>query len=340
MRSARLALAAVILVASACSSGSKAAAPPEPTSTTSPGYQPPRFIDLSQLAQVEAGARQADGRTAAGTTVVVDIPGTLSHFDARDALVYLPPAWFASSTPRLPTLLLLPGVPGGPEDWTDDGDADLIANDFARDHDGNAPVIVMPDVTGQEDGDSECVNSTKYGAVEAYLTEDVPAYVRSIFRASVGPGSLAVAGASAGGTCSTVLALRNPTVFRTFASFSGFTTPTYLDDTIAESVPILYNGSEAAYRSHDPLTLLAQNQYPETSAWYDSGTGDHQPWEDVNRLAAASRRAGMNDVCLLGIPGGHTWEVWQQSLSAALPWLSAHLGLTPAPAESLLQCSP
>jgi S-formylglutathione hydrolase FrmB len=198
---------------------------------------------------------------------------------------------------------------------------------------------VMPDVTGHEDGDSECVNSSKYGNVETYLTVDVPAYIRATFQAASGPNSLAVAGLSAGGTCSTVLALRNPTVFTTFASFSGFATPTYLDDTVAESIPILYGGSQAAYLAHDPLTLLTHNRYPNSSAWFEAGTSDRQPWNDARRLAAAARQAGMEQVCLLGIPGGHSWEVWKASLTAALPWLAGKLGLTPTPTPSLPGCS-
>ena len=275
---------------------------------------------------------------AAGTTVAVDIPGIQSHFSARDARVYLPPAWFASHAPHLPSLILLAGVPGGPTDWTNDGNADLIANGFASSHGGVAPIIVMPDATGQQNGDSECVNSTRYGDVETYLTVDVPAYVRAVFRAGSGPKSLAVAGASAGGTCSTVLALRHPAQFQTFASFSGFTTPTYLNDTIDQSLPILYDGSAADYLAYDPLTLLARQQYAASGAWFEAGTSDAQPWSAAQTLAAASRHAGMEEVCQLGIPGGHSWSVWKQALTTALPWLSYRMGLIPRPAEPATRC--
>ncbi len=240
--------------------------------------------------------------------------------------------------PRLPALLLLPGVPGGPTAWTHEGEADQIADDFASRHDGLAPIIVMPDATGSEDADSECVNSSRFGNAETYLTVDVPAYVRAAFRAASGPGSLAVAGLSAGGTCATVLALRNPGVFQTFASFSGFATPTYLDDTIAASIPILYDGSESAYFGHDPMTLLTRNRYPMTAASFEAGTSDREPWTDAQKLAAASRQAGMPQVCLIGILGGHDWDVWQQSFTAALPWLSARLGLPPGPTRPPTAC--
>lgn len=324
----------LLLFTAACSSATAPAktALPTTTSTTSPSYQPPRFIDFSQLSQVEAAAAQAGGRVTAGTTVTVDIPDTRSEFDARNALVYLPPAWFTSDAPRLPALILLPGEPGGPTDWTEDGNADGIANAVAHEHGGVAPIIVMPDPTGEEDADTECVNSTRFGNAETYLTVDVPTYLRATFRAATGPGSLGIAGASAGGTCATILGLRNPSVFETFASFSGYAVPTYQDDTVAESIPILFDGSEAAFAAHDPLTLLSEKDFPTSSAWFDAGTSDHESWANAKQLAAAGRQAGMKDVCLVGLPGSHTWTVWQQSLSAALPWLSAHLGLTSEPA--------
>jgi S-formylglutathione hydrolase FrmB len=326
-------------LALACSSGQSPGLPrPTPGARLS-GYRPPRFIKLDQLDEVQQKAHQAGDQVATGTTVTVDIPPTHSNFQARAARVYLPPAWFASSAPRLPALILLPGVPGGPNVWTDDGYADDIANNFAGLHDRVAPIIVMPDPTGHEQADSECVNSSRYGNAETYLTVDVPDYVRATFRAAAGPNSLAVAGLSAGGTCSTTLALRNPEIFRTFASFSGFTTPTYLDDSIAKSIPILYGGSEAAYLAHAPLTLLAQRTYPASAAWFEAGTSDREPWEAVRQLAAASRQAGMEEVCLLGIPGEHTWAVWQQSFTSALPWLSARLGLTPPPDEPPGTCT-
>jgi S-formylglutathione hydrolase FrmB len=332
-----LVAAVLAILTTACSSSLRpplvSGTAPQPTA-----YRPPRFIDLNQLSGVETRAARAGKGPSAGTTVSVDIPSTQSGFDAREARVYLPPDWFTMGALPLPTLVLLPGVPGGPTVWTQDGDADLIANEFVS-HGGVAPIIVMPDATGSDDDDSECVNSSKFGNVETYLTADVPAYVRSTFRAASGPGSLAVAGLSAGGTCSTVLALRNPGIFHTFASFSGFDTPTYLDDTVAESVPILYSGSGTAYLAHDPMTLLAHNKYPMTSAWFEAGTGDHQPWTDAQQLAAASRQAGMAEVCLLGIPGGHSWEVWRESFSSALPWLSARLGLTSSTTGALDGCT-
>ena len=79
-----------------------------------------RLIDLDAEHYLSSAALQAlvDQTRATGTQpaqgVVVSeqIPVPVSHFETRPAFVYLPPAWFATSRPRLPTLVLLPGEPG------------------------------------------------------------------------------------------------------------------------------------------------------------------------------------------------------------------------------------
>ncbi len=88
------------------------------------------------------------------------------------------------------------------------------ADAYARDHDGGAPILVMPDILGGFDNDTECVDSAR-GNVETYLTEDVPAtVVPRLSTAPPGP-QWAVAGFSLGGMCSLMLALRHPDLFPT-----------------------------------------------------------------------------------------------------------------------------
>lgn len=167
-------------------------------------------VTPSGLSAIEREAEEARTVPGEGAVVVEHIPPTVSHFEAQDAYVYVPPAWFRSPRPALPTLMLLPGEPGSSSDWTAEGDADSTANVYAAQHGGLAPIIVMPDPNGLRTVDSECVNS-QFGRAETYLTVDVPAYLRSRFGAATGPHAMAAAGLSAGGTCATMLALRHPT---------------------------------------------------------------------------------------------------------------------------------
>jgi S-formylglutathione hydrolase FrmB len=271
-----------------------------------------------------------------GVVIEVTIPPTVSHFSTRPAYVYLPPAWFAKVTPSLPTLVLLPGEPGSAADWSGDGDADNTADAFAATHHGLAPIIVMPDPNGYATIDTECVNS-KFGNAETYLAVDVPNFVRREYSASSRPGSLAIGGLSAGGTCSVMLALLHPAVYPTFATFSGFASPQYEETTLAQTIDTLFGGSEDAFAAHDPIQILRGRQFPGVAGWFEVGNQDQEPLEAAHNLQPAALRAGIA-TCILVRPGGHDFDLWSQALQDSFPWLSWRLGLTPQPAHEPAKC--
>jgi len=273
-----------------------------------------------------------------GVVVSAHIPATVSKFSAHDAFVYLPPAWFATPPPVLPTLVLLPGEPGSSADWTQQGKADHIADQFAAGHHGLTPIVVMPDPNGSLTVDTECVNSA-FGQAETYLVQDVPAFVRATYDANEGPRSLAVAGLSAGGFCSVNLALRNPNVFPFFASYSGLSSPVYLEDPRTDTIKILFGGSNDSYQRNNPVALLKNGTFPGMAGWFAVGKDDARPLAAAKRLQPAAEGAGI-DTCLEILPGGHDFSVWDQAFTDSLPWLSWKLGLTPQPATGGATCTP
>jgi S-formylglutathione hydrolase FrmB len=110
---------------------------------------------------------------ARGSVVPVTIPADASHFKHRGELVYLPPAWFASSPPpRLPTVMMIGGEFNTPADWLRTGGAVQTIDDFAAAHGGNAPVFVFVDSGGAFNNDTECVNGSRGNAAD-HLTKDV-----------------------------------------------------------------------------------------------------------------------------------------------------------------------
>jgi S-formylglutathione hydrolase FrmB len=236
----------------------------------------------------------------------------------------------------LPTLVLLPGEPGGPADWSSDGDADNTADAFAATHHGVAPIIVMPDPNGYATIDTECVNS-KFGNAETYLAVDVPNVVRREYSASSRPGSLAIGGLSAGGTCSVMLALRHPTVYPTFATFSGFASPQYEETTLAQTIDVLFGGSEDAFAAHDPIQILRGMKFPGLAGWFEVGNQDQEPLEAARNLQPAALRAGIA-TCVLVRPGGHDFDLWSQALRDSFPWLAWRLGLTSQPTHEPAKC--
>jgi S-formylglutathione hydrolase FrmB len=299
-------------------------------------FDPENVVDTPQLQQIRHQAAVTGKLPDQGVVITVTIPPTVSHFSTRPAYVYLPPAWFAKVTPSLPTLVLLPGEPGSASDWSGSGDADNTADAFAQSHHGLAPIIVMPDPNGVLTEDSECVNS-KFGNAETYLVDDVPAYARSRFNASRSPGSLAIGGLSAGGTCSVMLALRHPLVYPTFASFSGFASPQYKETTQAETIDTLFGGSDENFADHDPVQLLHGGHFDGMAGWFEVGNQDEEPLQAARNLQPAALRAGIA-TCILVRPGGHDFDLWSQALEDSFRWLAWRLGLTPEPASEPATC--
>ncbi len=263
-----------------------------------------------------------------GATVQVSIPSSDPRYRPRSAIVYVPPAWFRRPKPRLPVVVLLAGTPGTPEDWTRSGEADETTDAWAKAHGDRAPILVMPDINGSFEGDSECVNSTKYGRVETYLAVDVPRWIRRTLSPAPSPRRWAVGGLSEGATCSVWLALRHPGVWRTFASFSGLANPQYLSDSETQTITALFGGSRAAFLAHSPPHLLATRRFPQLAGWIASGSSDPGPLAAARSLATLARRAGVI-TCLVIAPGGHDFNYWQAAYAAALPWLAGRLGLVP-----------
>ena len=152
--------------------------------------------------------------------------------------------------------------------------------------------------------------------------------------------SLKAAGLSAGGTCATMLALRNPKVFQTFAEYSGYASPTYQNDNEQQTIVQLYGGSKANYEAHNPVSLLTGGHFPGMAGWFTAGQGDPQPLAAVSQLSKLAKRAGMQQVCVTTPPGGHDFLFWAAAFQNSLPWLSWKLGLTPQPTAVPAHCDP
>jgi len=296
------------------------------------------FTNLPALKKIRDEVRKSGKLPTHGETIAVTIPPTLSKFQAEQAYVYLPPIWFHNPEPQLPVIELIAGVPGEPSDWTRAGYADTTSTAFAAEHDGMAPLLVIPDNDGDKTQDSECANSV-FGRAETYLVHDIPNYMQSEFNAAIGKHSLAVAGLSAGGTCATMLALRNPKTFSTFATYSGYASPTYQNDDEQQTIVQLYGGSRADYEAHNPVNLLTHFTYAGVAGYFTAGQQDPQPLANAKQLAGLAKKAGLQ-VCVYTPDGGHSFQFWAAAFKTSLPWLSWRLGLTPPPKDLPATCDP
>ena len=175
-----------------------------------------------------------------------------------------------------------------------------------------------PIPNGTKTVDSECVNS-QFGNAETYLVRRrARLRAQPCSSASVGPGSLAIGGLSAGGTCSVMLALRHPTVYPTFASYSGFASPQYQETTRAQTIDTLFGGSEAASPPTTRCSSCRSRHFDGLAGWFEVGDQDTEPLEAAHHLQPAALRAGIA-TCILVRPGGHDFDLWSQALRTRSP---------------------
>lgn len=307
------------------------------------GSDPPQWIDESALAAMRASGEQP----TRGTIVWVEIPRDASGFGHRRELVYLPPAWFRSDPPpRLPAVMAIGAEFSHPSDWPQSGGALETLDRFAAFHHGYAPVVVFPDATGSFNNDTECVNGPRGNAAD-HLTEDVRPYVIAQFGVSPDPANWGLAGWSSGGTCSLMLAVRNPELFSAFVSLDGQLGPN--SGTKQQTIARLFGGDAAAWAAFDPRTLIEKHgRYDNLSAWL--GVSEKTPTVhreagatlDTNAIAkwdqySEDHAANANKLCLLlsahnaecsvvGYPGSHTFTAAGVGFADALPWLAGRLG--------------
>ncbi|MEV4203672.1 alpha/beta hydrolase [Nocardia salmonicida] len=274
---------------------------------------------------LEPAWQAPDGLPDGGRMLTATVPPTASGFTAREAQIYLPPAYFADPRPLLPVLVLLAGEPGAPQDWFVGGQLAETMDSFARAHNGLAPVVVVADGTGSQLANPLCLDSA-LGKVATYLAVDVPAWTKANLQIDPDPRSWAVGGLSYGGTCALQLATNYPDVYPTFLDISGQDEPTLGDR--QRTVDAAFGGDTAALLRVNPLDLLRSRTYPDSAGAFVVGADDEMYRPQVERMYQAAKDAGM-DVHLRILPGGHNFALWASALRDQLPWLATRLGLTP-----------
>ncbi|MGT2427408.1 alpha/beta hydrolase [Amnibacterium kyonggiense] len=239
------------------------------------------------------------------------IPGTLSHFTARDAWIYLPPAARVANPPRLPVVVMLSGEPGDPSDPFYGGQIGALMDSVAARHHGTAPIVVSPDQLGKLTNNPMCVDS-KLGNVRTYLMQDVRHWILGHLPVETGRTAWTIGGFSEGGTCSIQLGAAYPTVFGSILDISGELAP--LNGSVAHTIKVGFGGSAAAYKAASPLTILRAHKYVDTDAYFAVGALDTKYGPATTTMAAAAKRAGMR-VSTYRVPDySHNWNTAEQAL--------------------------
>lgn len=273
----------------------------------------------------------AFGRTV-GAVVTTDIVGEKSAFHARNAEVYIPPAYWEHPDLRLPVIVLMAGNPGSPNDWVRSGDMLRIADDYQGRHNGISPIVVSADATGSFSANPICVDSP-VAKVQTYISEDVPTQLKKKFRVDTLQKNWVIGGLSYGGTCALQIVTNAPQSYGTFLDFSGQKEPTIGQHD--ETVRKFFAGDEAAFDTVNPeniLTAAATDKTTGTSPFqgiagqFIAGDGDVESVKALTHLHTLAQQAGM-DTTISTVPGKHDFATWRQALQQSFAWAASRQNL-------------
>ncbi len=260
------------------------------------------------------------------TTGTVDIPGTDSHWHARPAWIYLPPAARVAHPPRLPVVIAFSGQPGGPSDVFLAGNLQATLDGIARAHHGLAPVVVAPDQLGAPNVNPMCVDS-RMGNVQRYVVDDVREWVLRNLPVAPNRREWTVAGFSEGGTCAAQFGAGFPAIFGSYLAISSELGP--INGSIARTLHDAFRGSRTAWEAAQPIAIMHRlAPYRHTFALYCVGAGDKRYGAATPELAAASRAAGMRTTTRV-LPGlAHNWNTGAAGFAWGLPELLPWWGIS------------
>ncbi|MFW0774687.1 alpha/beta hydrolase [Paenarthrobacter nitroguajacolicus] len=250
-----------------------------------------------------------------------DIPGKVSGFSAREAYIYLPPAYQTASRPSLPLLVLFAGQPGGPADWLTGGQLRSLLDQFAERHGGIAPVTVVVDPNGSTNANTMCMDSN-IASVDTYLSQDVPAWINETLDVSKDHKLWAVGGFSFGGTCAMQMGTSHPDVFASILPFAAEREPALAKDrskTIADS----FDGDVEAFESKTPLVLMQQRDFGGSGVYLVAGEADREFTDYMRELADAARKSGFQTEEHAIPQAGHSWDAVIRGMPGGLDFLAA-----------------
>lgn len=260
---------------------------------------------------------------ATGSVGEIKIPATVSHFDARNAVVYLPPAARTAHPPKLPVMVMLSGQPGAPDDLFVKGGLAHTLDAYAAAHKGLAPIVVVPDQLGAPEKNPMCVDSP-LGNSATYITQDVTAWIQANLPVTTDHRYWGIGGFSQGATCTTQFGPAHPDLYRTWFDIAGEQAPTIGDNTVRNG----FGGSQAAYDAAKPAAILARNApYQDVAAIVGYGSLDTRLGPETQTVEAAMQAAGVSTTEIVSPGTAHDWNTVTYIFGKGIPLLAERLGL-------------
>jgi poly(3-hydroxybutyrate) depolymerase len=262
------------------------------------------------------------GMPTVGTQNQVDIPNTASGFTARPAGLYLPPAALTANPPALPLVIMMMGQPGNP----DPSFSAAILDQFAAQHDGLAPIVLVADQIGNPAIDTLCLDTAKHGNSETYITKDVVAWARTHLHVLQDAAHWTIAGYSNGGECALSFGVKYPQIWGNVLDISGEEYPGA--DHASRTLSADFGGSRAAYEAAKPLNQLAGRAYPDTVGIFTVGSNDGFYRRQAMTVSAATTAAGWKTTYFEVPNGGHVLGALNGGLREGYTVLYPRLGLS------------
>ncbi|MEV5593293.1 alpha/beta hydrolase-fold protein [Streptomyces sp. NPDC052496] len=271
-----------------------------------------RVTGLPQGAPSEAGKVESVRIVGRRTRVV------------NPAFVYLPPQYFQHQyrRQRFPVSVVISGYPGGIMNLAQHLRIPQTAGELIEAGRMQPTVLVMVRPTIAPPRDTECVDVPGGPQAETFFTQDLPEAVKAAYRVGHDPSAWGAFGYSSGGTCSLLLALRNPGVYTSAVSLSG-------DYAVKDDLTTgnLFGGGAAAARrerEHDLLWRLARLHVPRVSALVASSRLGEPNYRDTLRFIQAAKPPMTVDSIILP-RGSHQFSTWRREVAPALEWQGRQL---------------
>ncbi|MGG7066072.1 alpha/beta hydrolase [Bifidobacterium catenulatum subsp. catenulatum] len=287
------------------------------------------LISVTQWRQEAADGSISD-ILAHGEVSKVNIPATTSHFEARQALVYLPPAALvtAKHKPALPVILMMSGQPGSPGRVFAAGGIQTMMDDYAQHHGGLAPIVIAADQLGDDSHNTLCVDSPVYGKALTYLTKDVVDWVKTNLPAARQAQDWAIAGFSQGATCSLQIGANHPNLFGTIIPTGSELKPT--NGSESSMISRFFHGDRTAYEKQIPINAIRNHAPSNQTLVIGAGERDRESVRNVELIAPVAQQEGMHVTAVESLGNAHDWHAVQDTLRYGLAVFGYNTGLSDA----------
>lgn len=287
------------------------------------------LIGVTQWRQEAADGSISD-IPAHGEVSKVNIPATTSHFEARQALVYLPPAALvtAKHKPALPVILMMSGQPGSPGRVFAAGGIQTMMDDYAQHHDGLAPIVIAADQLGDDSHNTLCVDSPVYGKALTYLTKDVVDWVKTNLPAARQAQDWAIAGFSQGATCSLQIGANHPDLFGTIIPTGSELKPT--NGSESSMISRFFHGDRTAYEKQIPINAIRNHAPSNQTLVIGAGERDRESVRNVELIAPVAQQEGMHVTAVESLGNAHDWHAVRDTLRYGLVVFGYNTGLSDA----------